>query len=289
MIEQIKKIVETMGVNLGLLDVTPFCSEEDGAPYQVWKLETENGPLVLKQTTSQEKEVYQTFLLKEGPAPKVFAWGTYEGQEYLLMEYVPGTSMSRCQHDQLVRMLEVLIASQKTYWNASGYDHVGYSYETCFSNRQKRLEYMGDLTQAYQAYLDAFAMVPKTLCNDDMLPFNVLSDEKRAVIIDWEYAGMLPYPCALARFLAFGEEDPQELFQMTEEDRQFALDYYYQHLIREKGISRQEYDRTMQLFFLKEYSEWVYCAGISGDYEMGYYKKYSEKARRLALELGFEL
>lgn len=42
----------------------------------------------------------------------------------------------------------------------------------------------------------------------------------------------------------------------------------------------------MDLFFLKEYSEWVYCAGISGDYEMDYYKKYSEKARMLARKLG---
>jgi hypothetical protein len=73
---------------------------------------------------------------------------------------------------------------------------------------------------------------------------------------------------------------------MTREDHQFALDYYYEKLIRPRGISRAEYDRTMDLFFLKEYSEWIYCAGISGDYEMEYYKKYGKKAEDLAEKLG---
>ncbi len=52
-------------------------------------------------------------------------------------------------------------------------------------------------------------------------------------------------------------------------------------------LCRAEYDRTMKLFLLKEYSEWVYCAGASGDYEMTYYQKYYEKSKKLARELGF--
>ena len=53
-------------------------------------------------------------------------------------------------------------------------------------------------------------------------------------------------------------------------------------------ITPQEFDRIMDLFFFKEYSEWIYCAAISGDYEMEYYKKYSQWAERLAKKLGFE-
>lgn len=165
------------------------------------------------------------------------------------------------------------------------HDDVGYGFRKSWPNRCKRLPYMGELECAYEAYLDAFKSLPRTLCNDDMLPFNVLANESRAVILDWEYGGILPYPCALARFLAFGEEG-DELFHMTEEDRRFALDYYYENLVREKGISRAEFDRIMDLFFLKEYSEWVCCAGLSGDYEMEYYIKYSGKARALAKKLG---
>ena len=285
--DKMQKILAALNENAEILAVSPFCSEEDGEPYQVWKLDTQDTSLVLKQASAQEWQVYQTFFSEGGPAPKIYAMGEYDGQSYLLMEYIDGISMSRCTRPLLVKALDALIASQEPYWEAAGYDHAGYDFETCYASRQKRLQYMGDLSEAYQAYLDQFAILPRTLCHDDLLPFNVLVGEERAVILDWEYAGMLPYPCALARLLAFGEEDPNALFQMTGEDRQFALDYYYEHLIRQKGISRQEYDRTMQLFFFKEYSEWVYCAAISGDYEMDYYKKYYPVARKLAQELGY--
>lgn len=283
--ERIRKIIMALGMDLDVASAEPFRAEEDGRPYAVWKLQTDRGPLVLKKTGAMERAVYETFFREGGPAPKVLAFGTYDGEIYLLMEFAPGTSMSRCTRKRLVRTLDALIGSQETWWGNEAQAGIGYGFAQSWPNRCKRLAYMGDLAPAYQAYLDAFARVPRTLCNDDLLPFNVLADEDRAVILDWEYGGILPWPCALARLLAFGEED-SELFQMSDGDRQFALDYYYEALIRGKGISRAEFDRTMDLFFLKEYSEWVYCAAMCGDFEMEYYKKYSEKARELAKKLG---
>lgn len=283
--ERIRKIIKSLGMELRVETAEPFRAEEDGKPYQVWKLQTDRGELVLKQTNSMEQAVYETFFREDGPAPKVMAFGTYENELYMLMEYASGSSMSRCTRDRLIRTLDILIDSQRRWWGNGSCAEVGYGFSQCWPNRCKRLEYLGDLKPAYQAYLDAFERIPRTLCNDDMLPFNVLADERRAVILDWEYGGILPYPCALARFLAFGEEEG-DLFRMSEEDRQFALDYYYEHLIRDKDITRKEFDRTMDLFFLKEYAEWVYCAALSGDYEMEYYKKYSKQAMNLAQKLG---
>jgi hypothetical protein len=283
--EKIKKILAALGVDWKVESFEPFRAEEDGRPYEVWKLETDRGPVVLKKTTPMERSVYETFFRETGPGPEVYAFGTYEDEIYMLMEFFPGSSMSRCTRERLVRTLEVLTESQRRWWGDETHEDVGYGFPRSWPNRCKRREYLGDLAPAYQAYLDAFASVPRTLCNDDLLPFNVLADEGRAVILDWEYAGILPYPCALARFLAFGEE-AEGLFRMSADDRQFALDYYYENLIREKGISRAEFDRTMDLFFLKEYTEWVYCAALSGDFEMENYKKYSVKARELARTLG---
>lgn len=284
---KIAEIMTALGFSANVCGVTQFCAEEDGRPYQVWKLDTDKGCLVLKKTSREERETYETFFPDKGPAPKVYAFGEYEGDQYMLMEFVQGSSLSRCTRPKLQKTLDALILSQAQYWNDFVHAEAGYSFQKSFPNRQKRLAYMGDLADAYGAYLDAFCTVPRTLCNDDMLPFNVLVGEEKAVIIDWEYAGILPYPCAVARLLAFGEEEADALFQMTEADRRFALDYYYERLIKGKGISRAEYDRTMQLFFLKEYCEWVYCAGISGDYEMANYQKYYSKAKRIAQELGF--
>lgn len=95
------------------------------------------------------------------------------------------------------------------------------------------------------------------------------------MILDWEYTGILPYPGPLARFLAFGEENPDSLFQMTPEDKAFALEYYYENLIRSKGISKAAYERTMKLFFFAEYCEWMCLAVSSGDFTSPKYKKYA--------------
>lgn len=283
--EKIKNILKLLGQPVNLLGAEPFRAEEDGRAYAVWKLETDRGPMVLKKTTPQERAVYEVFFREGGPVPAVYAFGEYENEIWMLMEFGPGQTMSRCTRDRLVLTLDALCENQARWWGDTAHADIGRGFRESWPNRCKRLPYMLDLADAYQAYLDEFALVPRTLCNDDLLPFNVLADENRAVILDWEYGGILPYPCALARLLAFGEEDG-DMFRMTEEDRSFALTYYYEKLIKPRGISRAEYDKTMDLFFLKEYSEWGYCAGISGDYEMEYYKKYSEKARILARKLG---
>lgn len=283
---ELKQILNILSPQLTLLSAEPFRAEEDGRDYSVWKLQTDRGTTVLKKTEPRERAVYETFFRAGGPVPEVYALGESDGNTWMLMEFVPGQSMSRCTRTRLILTLDALIGIQKKWWGNTMHDHVGYGFRECRLNRGKRLPYMGELSLAYQAYLDAFDRLPRTLCNDDLLPFNVLADEERAVILDWEYAGILPWPCAIARFLAFGEPEG-EMFRMTEADRSFALDYYYDHLLREKGYTRPEFDRIMDLFFFKEYSEWIYCAAISGDYEMEYYKKYSQWAKKLAEKLGF--
>lgn len=266
--------------------ITQFRAEEDGAPYNVWKVETPRGPAVLKKTTARERETYETFFPDGGGVPEIYVFAEFQREPYILMEYIGGQTMSRCDRHRLTLTLDALIAMQARFWEDRTHEAVGYGFSESWPNRQKRLAYMGDLTAAYQAYLDAFCTVPRTLCNDDLLPFNVLADDNRAVIIDWEYGGILPYPSALARLLAFGEEAPDAMFCMTREDQRFAVDYYYEKLVRSKGIGYGEYIRTLKLFFLKEYSEWVYCAASSGDFSGPYYEKYYKMAKTLAKDLG---
>lgn len=276
----IQSVLGTMKVDLRPQAVTRFHAEEDGRPYQVWKLETDRESYVLKEASLEECAVYQAFLSDCAYAPKVYGSARYEDRHYLLMEYVSGESMSRCDRRKLTLTLDALIAGQEQYWSSTAHTEVGYSFDRAYASRRKRLDTMGDLSDVYSAYLAEFSTLPRTLCNDDMLPFNVLVGEKRAVIIDWEYAGILPYPCALARLLAFGEDDPDSLFQMTEADKSFALDYYYEKLLRNKGISREAYDRTMKLFFFHEYSDWLRADETSENY-----RKYAPKAIALATEV----
>jgi hypothetical protein len=259
-------------------------TEEDETPYHVWKLTWDDRTAVLKKTSPEELAIYNTFLTETKAAPKVYAQGEVDGAWYMLMEYIPGETLCHCTWERLQHALDVLMELQRRYWQDTIHGDLGYGFAKCYPNREKRLPYMEDLTEAYEAYLQAFCTVPRTLCNDDMLPINVIVSEERAVILDWEYAGILPYPCALARLIAYGPEESGGLFHISNGDRAFALEYYYDHLIREMGISREEYDHTMKLFLLKEYSEWVYCAHSSGDLGIPYYKPNYARARSLAEE-----
>ena len=284
--EQIlQEILAGLGIREMPAAVKPFHGEEDGAEYTVWRVDLQTGPKVLKKTTRQERSVYETFLMGLAAVPRCYGFYETGDDVYMLMEFVPGQTLSRSTREKLTLALDALIELQNAWWQDETHADAGLGFDRCYESRQKWLPHMADLTEAFEAYLEAFCTVPRTLCNDDLLPFNVLSDGQRAVIIDWEYGGILPYPCALARLIAYGEDREDALFYMTEEDKEFALQYYYDRFIRQKGIGWETYLHTMQLFLLKEYAEWVYCAHKSGDLSIPYYKPYYDKACAMAAQL----
>ncbi len=293
--ELAERVLRAFGTETMPEDSRPFFSEEDGEPYDVWRLTWPDRSAVLKRTTPEERAVYETFFGKGGgPVPEIYGFAEFEGRLYILMEYVEGETLSHCTRRKLIPALDALIDIQERWWNDTDPERarVGYGFDACLAHLEKRLSYMGELADTYREYLEAFRASPRTLCNDDMLPFNVVVSGDRAVILDWEYGGILPWPCALARFLAYGEEpeDGEEpgddrLFVMSDHDRRFALDYYYERLISKKGISRAEYDRTMRLFLFKEYSEWIYCVNSGGEKREDY-EKYYRKALSVARQLG---
>ena len=107
------------------------------------------------------------------------------------------------------------------------------------------------------------------------------------MFIDWEEAGVLPYPCMLARLLAHGSEHGETPFYMAAEDKAFALDYYYQHLIKDKGISYEEYRRAMALFIFYELTEWVYVYRKYHKKPDDLYEYYRANAQNAAKEIAF--
>lgn len=288
-IQEIQHIVSAMRFPYEVTAATPFRREEDGSAYDVWRIETNHVTAVLKKVSAQEKATYETIFPHSGcGVPKVAGFAEYCGNTYMLMEYFPGETMSHTTREKLVLALEAMIQIQEKYWENTKLSDSGWTFEKRYAAREKRMPYMEDLAKVYSAYLEADRTVPRTLCNDDLLPFNILVNQERAVIIDWEFAGILPYPCVLARLLAFGEENTDFMFQISMADKAFAVRYYYEHLIRDKGIAWDVYIRTMKLFFFKEYSEWVYYARSNHDFEKPEYRKYYAVCKKLARELGFQ-
>ena len=127
-----------------------------------------------------------------------------------------------------------------------------------------------------------YSSTPRALCHDDLLPFNVIVSEDRAVLIDWEFAGLLPYPVSFARLIAHGEDNENAFFRMTQADKAFAIDYYHDHLLKEIGIGYEEWRRTLEFFLFYEYCEWVFIGNKYEGTNEEYYRKYLCLAKRQA-------
>ena len=287
--KEILDLLKGMGV-VRVDSLERFCDQEDGTPYNVWQVDTPEGRRVLKQAKGYEHEIYKTFFSEPVPyAPRLLAAVEHRGAEYLLLEWIPGHDLMRCSREDLISVLDSLIIMQKAWWGNTSCASAGRSFERSLPGRENRLQYLRDhrLEAAYRAYLEAYRTLPRTLCHDDLLPFNVLVSEGRAVLIDWEYGGILPYPTSLARLIAHGEESGDAFFWMTGEDKRFAVDYYYEKCAKLMGISRDVYDKALDLCLFYEYCEWIYVGNRYGDRDNERFRKYEIMATELAIKMGY--
>ena len=255
----IREIITKMGFGNQAV-ITAFKHEDDDSDYAVWKIEDGNVTRVLKKTSKQELDIYDTFLsfAKLG-VPRFYKSIEYDGELFILMEYLDGNNLQKCDRKSLTAVLDALIYLQNMYWEKRELEGIGHGFEASLPGRQKRGKYLNDveLEQAYEKYLQVYSNISRTLCHDDLLPFNVICTNEHAVIIDWEYAGILPYPTSLARLLAHCEEDESAFFYMRQEDKEYAIEYYFEHLLKEKGIDYSDYRKTLDYFLLYEYCEWI--------------------------------
>ena len=275
-------------VDLHDCEVSPFLREEDGTEYSVWHVSCPSKDFVLKPAKEYEHQVYDTFLRGgRSYVPELYCKVEKDGVNWLLMEYVEGDDLRCCERDPLTRVLDALIAMQEEFWEKEELYSSAYSLEKSMPGREKRGRHLNSETfeKIYAEYMDAYRRLPLTLCHDDMLPFNVIVNGSRAVMIDWEFGGMLPYPTSLARLIAHGREEKEAFFHMTEEDRSFAIDYYYDNLAGKHGISYDEYRHDIDLFLFYEYCEWIMVADEYGEPDNDYYSYSLGLAERMAKKL----
>ena len=277
----IREIITKMGFGNQAV-ITAFKHEDDDSDYAVWKIEDGNVIRVLKKTSKQELDIYDTFLsfAKLG-VPRFYKSIEYDGELFILMEYLDGNNLQKCDRKSLTAVLDALIYLQNMYWEKRELEGIGHGFEASLPGRQKRGKYLNDaeLEQAYEKYLQVYSNISRTLCHDDLLPFNVICTNEYAVIIDWEYAGILPYPTSLARLLAHCEEDESAFFYMRQEDKEYAIEYYFEHLLKEKGIDYSDYRKILDYFLLYEYCEWIMLGVEYNDTENERFKKYYAKAK----------
>lgn len=270
-----------LGVSFENAVITPFISLEDSREYKVWRVETPEKTYVLKQAKGKEGDIYRTFFSAPVCGVPAFYGSVFEdGKEYLLIEYVRGESACRLDRFSVIKALDALISLQDKFWNASEQGG-GVSFAESLESRINRGKYLNDasLENVYSDFIQTYKSQPRTLCHDDLLPFNVIVSPSSATIIDWEYAGILPYPTSLARLIAHCEESKDAFFYMSDEDKQFAVNYYYDNLVKQKGISFSEYRYVLDLFLLYEYCEWIMLGNKYPDADMERFNHYLTKAK----------
>lgn len=274
----VQRIFSQMGFDANGVIFEQFCNEEDGSFYDVWKVTQGDKPWILKKAKGGEAENYRCYLHQGNSfAPKLYASMNVDGDEWLLLEYIPGNNLMRCTREDLRAALDSMIAMQSRFWQAE--DALG-SFQKAQEGRVNRGKYLNNplLESAYHAYLQAFSQLPRTLCHDDLLPFNVIVSHGKAVFIDWEVAGILPYPTSLARLIAHATENNDAFFYMKEADKQFAIDYYYENFIKGRGVDYDSYRRHLDLCLFYEYCEWVYLGNEYNETDTDIYQLYTKLA-----------
>lgn len=239
--------------------IEPFLAEEDGREYEVWRIKTAEGEFVLKREKEREAEFYKTFFPEKKPyAPAFLGETEFGGERYFLLEYIEGETMTRCTREKLEKVLIALETMQDEFWEREEYYDKVVTLEESVASVMSRSDWLGSekLELALSRFREIYIGTERTLCHDDLLPFNVLVGE-RAVLFDWEYGGMQPYASSFARLIAHCRDEENAFFYMKKADREFAIEHYYENLVKKHGVSRISFGLTLDWFLFYEYTEWV--------------------------------
>ena len=280
------EILEEMKLPFSMSDIeiSPFISAEDGSEYSVWLVSFRDQKFVLKKAKGFEIETYSAFF-QDGVlgAPKFYTAVKYKDDDYFLMEYVSGVDLCKCNREGLKKAIDAIISLQNMFWEDTALSRCGFSFEKSLEGRIRRGEFLfdGEIEAEYARFLAEYRRLPRTLCHDDLLPFNVLVSDARATLIDWEYGGILPYPTPIARLIAHCEDTEGAFFYMSGDDKAFAIDYYYENFVSSKGISYTEYRHSLDLFLLYEYCEWIMLGNKYDNGDMSMLEKYTKWAKSL--------
>lgn len=241
------------------VDVSQIPYEECDGFYSVWKINDARGSYLLKRTASEtELAIYRKLRNRIDALPTFYGATEYRGKPYLLLEFVEGHNLMHATRNDLGRVLDAMIRMQDRFWGSR--QRIGEPFSAALQSCLNRKAYLSEtvLIDAFTRFEAMYRTLPRTLCHNDFLPFNVIVGTERTAFIDWEYGGILPYPAMLARLLAHASERGETPFFMTQQDRDFAIETYYDRLIHKKGISRADYLAAMNAFLFYESLEWVY-------------------------------
>lgn len=255
---QQKTLIKTVNKikNLNILDINQIQNEEGSGYYNVWKVVTLDSNYILKQST--EKELNNYLKLKISPIPNFYGYTKYYNKIYILLEYIDGSDLRNGSLDKNIIGLDTIIEVQKAYLNKE--IELSDTFEDELNRINKRFDYLLDerLKNKYNEFIKVYKTSIKTVCHNDLLPFNMIISNNKAYLIDLENVGYLPYLTMFSRFIAHYKEEEGYLFYLEENIKQELIKYYYDNFVSLLNISYDEYLHDLELFLFFEYTEWIY-------------------------------
>lgn len=116
-------------------------------------------------------------------------------------------------------------------------------FERYWARIQKRAQCLAGEPELAQAY-------------DVFLQFNAISHEGSVYVIDWAFAGIMPYSLDIARMIAHGTEERTTFpFYMTDAQRKLYVEKVYKKLKEKPDWER--YLEDIRLSLLNEYVEFI--------------------------------
>lgn len=247
-------------------EVAQFFDDGEGElrRYDVYRIRADGQSYVLKKSDSAEVGIYRDFLAGRGfRTPAYYGSGEYDGKIWLLMEYIEGEDLREFTREMAYGCADSITAVMNAYWQKDAREFERRKLDQRFEKYWKRinrraecLEGEPELLRAYSIFIQRQLVCPRTLCNGDFLQYNAILREGKIYIIDWAFAGIMPYALDIARLIAHGTEDRRTFpFYMTDEYREIYVRQVYEKL-REKP-DWEQYNRDIRLALLNEYIEFI--------------------------------
>lgn len=246
------------------LSIEQFHDDGEGVDriYNVYKIIVGDEVYILKKSEENEIGVYEKFLLnKKLPVPKLEGWTCINNTNWILIEYIEGQDLRNFNEGMAHGCAESLAKIFNTYWQESDFEEnrLDNRFERYWTRINKRLQCLKNepkLSSAYRIFLDRQLVCPRTLCNGDFLQFNGIESNGKITLIDWAFAGVMPYSLDIARLISHGSEKYFPFpFYMTDEYRKIFVKGVYDRLIYKPNYKQFIWDVILSC--LNEYIEFI--------------------------------
>lgn len=248
----LKSVLESINPTLSQpINIERFHDNGEGVDrtYDVYKIILDNQIYILKKSDDNEIGVYEKFLVNKNlPVPKLEGWACINKTKWILIEYINGIDLRVFNKDMAYGCANSLTNIFNMYWQENEFEEnkLDNRFERYWTRINKRAECLikdPKISSAYRIFLDRQLECPRTLCNGDFLQCNAIESNNGIVLIDWAFAGIMPYSLDVARLISHGSEKYFPFpFYMTDEYRDIFLKSVYDRLLFKPDYKQFRWD-----------------------------------------------